>query len=373
MGKSTRKKQQLAAVRDQNFQNRLSSYRNSGKKLRGDVTVRGNNLLTPAMQQIQHNAVRNIHSWHYAGKSQRTEKQRLDLLRYLFGIYPVPRFLEHVMIDADAKNEDFFKWYLAVAQGKSLYKTCTRGALSKRETHLFLQAPNELNVREAIWWAKTVALCDNIGVAYRMAKSRVARYNYANQFWIDVHRFFTNNPVSMKEMEELLDYVVAEYRDNNNWTIKKRSLESVRRKSEEWHRAQYKIRQIGGGSWPGMDVPNWTMSTGMFHSDPQKNQRIEWHVRQILTGNDLVKEGQKMRHCVASYKSTCINNQTAIFSMTSNTPFQQDRRNLTIEVLVAGRQISQVRGFGNRLAYPAEREILHKWANQNRLQWSRWI
>lgn len=311
--------------------------------------------------------LRSYSSWQYSGKSRKTEKQRLELVRHLFAKYPVPRFLEQILASTDPNLLKFADWYIAVAQGDSLYKTCTRGILSKRETYLFLQAPNTLSIKEAIWWAKTMALSNDVGLSFRMARSSVARHDYQNEFWIDAHRFFTNNPVSLKEMDELLDYVMAEHRDNNNWTIKKRSLASIRRKSEEWHRAQYKMKQIGRGSWEGMDVPDWKCTTGKFNSDPQRSTKIEWFVRQILTGKDLAKEGQKMRHCVFSYKRSCMEGRTGIFSMTSSTPVYTDRRNLTIEVFANSRQLGQVRGFANRLPRSQEWQILHKWANENQL------
>lgn len=316
--------------------------------------------------------LRSYSSWQYSGKSRKVEKQRLELVRHLFGKYPVPRFLEQTLASTDPNLVKFADWYVAVAQGDSLYKTCTRGILSKKETHLFLEAPDTLSIKEAIWWAKTMALSYNVGLSFRMARSSVARHSYKDEFWIDVHRFFTNNPVSLKEMDELLDYITAEHRDNNDWTIKKRSLEAVRRKSEEWHRAQYKMKQIGGGSWDGMDIPDWKYITGKFNFDPRKNTKVEWFIRQILTGKDLAKEGQKMRHCVSSYKRSCMDGRTAIFSMSSNTPTRTDQRNLTIEVFQSNRQLGQVRGFANRLARPQEREVLRRWANENRLSSKGW-
>lgn len=371
MGKSTRKKQEKLAARERSFTERLAAHRDQNTKSRGPVTA--NEIMTPTIRRYSGYYLRNRAAWKYLGKSRKAEKQRLELIRYLFGKYSVPRFLEQALVSEDKEFTQFASWYVTAAQGGSLYKTCTRNVLSKKETHLFLQAPDDLTIKEAIWWAKAMALCDNVGVAYRMARcSIVRRGDYANAFWIDVHRFFTNNPVSLKEMDELIDYVTAERRDNGNWSIKKRSLESIRRKSEEWHRAQYKMRHIGGGSWEGMKVPDWKFVTGKHDPNPQKSTRVEWFVRQILSGNELAREGQKMRHCVASYKRTCMSGHAAIFSMTSNTPNQTDRRNLTIEVNAHSRQIVQARGFTNRIPRPQERLILNRWARESQLTFPRW-
>ena len=370
MGKATRKKLERMAARDEQLAVALAS-RSGPPKARGEVCA--GSVMTHHIRKHSGYYIRDYGSWRYTGKSKDSEKQRLALIRHLFGKYPVPRFLEQVLAVDDDTNVRYIRWYITAAQGGSLYKTCTREFLSKKETHLFLQAPDNLTVEQAIWWAKAMAISDDIGVAYRMARSSIARRGaYWVEFWVDVHRFFTNNPVPLKEMDELLDYIMAEHRDNENWTIKKRSLEAIRRKSEEWHRAQYKMRHIGGGRWDGMNIPDWHMKTGKYDSNPQKSTQVEWFINEIRTGNELAREGQKMRHCVSSYKRTCMEGNTAIFSMWSNTPTQHDRRNLTIEVHVKRRQIGQVRGFANRLARPQEREILRKWAMDNGLTMSTW-
>lgn len=375
MGKSTRKKQEAAAEAEAKWTSVLTQRgHNSGKSQR---EVHGVRIATSRIHNNLGQAIRSIHQWKYTGKSRRTDRQQLELLRYLFGKYPVPHFLENVMLEERnevATRSPFTRWYMCVALGRSLYKECTREYMSKKETHWFLQAPHNIStVKEAIWWAKAMAICNDTGLAYRMCRSAIThRGNYTDKFWVDVHRFFVNNPVSLKEMDELIDYICAARRENENWTINKRSLESIRRKSEEWHRAQIKMQTIGGGSWAGMGVSNWEFKTGKTHPDPQKNTERKWRVFEITTGNALAQEGQRMRHCVAGYKSQCMNNSCAIFTMRSSTMLKPDERHLTIEVDVHARRITQARGLANRLPRPQEREILNKWAFQNGLTMNLW-
>lgn len=385
MGKSTRKKQAKLEKREEQVVARLSWPRESGKgkHIRGAVTAQTKGIMTEILQLMEPYYLRPIEDWVYKGKSKKIDKQRLSLLRHLCGEYPVPNFLEAPMIVDDndrwampiitalsaESHGNIIPWYAAIAQGKSLYKTCTRDILTKRETHLLLQAPTTLGIKGAIWWAKTMAIIDDIGVAYRISSSNfVTRATIKSDFWIDVHRFFTVNTVPLKDIDELLDYIMAAHQENRNWTIKKRSLEAVRRKSEEWHRAQYKMKHIGGGSWDGIDIPTWTHATGKFNSNPRKDTKTAWKIEQILTGNKLAQEGQKMRHCVASYKPACVDGRTAIFSMTSDSIMKSDYRNLTIEVNVSDRKVVQSRGYANRLATTPEQNILDKWAKENYIQ-----
>ena len=43
--------------------------------------------------------------WVYRGKSKRKDRQRTELVRFLFGKYPVPRFLENVWNDMAEERE----------------------------------------------------------------------------------------------------------------------------------------------------------------------------------------------------------------------------------------------------------------------------
>ncbi len=371
MGKSTKKRQEAEAAAEENFVEWFASTKNSGKSYRGVIDA---SIIPKYVRRYEKRQLRDYNNWTYRGKSHKIEKQQIELIRHAFAKYRVPRFLEQVFISEDKEKFDTFsKWYLAVAQGESLYKTCTRGILSKKETHFFIQAPDDLSIKQAIWWARAVAISNDIGIARRLAQSAIARYDYKNEFSIDVHRFFTNNPVPLKELEELLDYIIAAHAENDNWTIKKRSLEAIRRHSERWHRDMMKLRHIGGGAWDGMDIPLRRYKTGKFDPNPQHSTEIKWVIFEILTGNELAREGNRMRHCVSSYKSRCMDGTCAIFTMRSNTILRENRRHLTIKVDPVSKAVDQARGLANRLATPQEKAILNKWATDNGLQYRIYI
>jgi len=188
-----------------------------------------------------------------------------------------------------------------------------------------------------------------------------------DEFWIDVHRFFMNNPTPMKELQELIDFVQAARVDNPDWTIKKRSLESIRRQSEKWHRDMAKLQKIGGGSWEGMQLPPWKTTTGRYDDNPQKNTQTEWFVHEITTGNELAQEGNRMRHCVSGYKSRCMDGTCSIFSMRSSTQMHDKKRHLTIEVVRRNKMIVQARGLANRMPRGQEQAVMEQWARENNL------
>lgn len=80
--------------------------------------------------------------------------------------------------------------------------------------------------------------------------------------------------------------------------------------------------------------------------------------------NDLVKEGENLSHCVASYINDVIARRCKILFMRNKDYL--DASLLTIEV--RGNRIVQVRGFGNRSSGTKEREFIHKWAEKKELE-----
>lgn len=369
MGKATRKKLQEEAAREQAIVGILTSYRDSGKTYRG--IIRGADIIPKYVCRFSSSQINDFRDWVYTGKSKRKDKQQIALIRYMFAIYPAPRFLEEVFVSEDKNLFDKFgSWYLAAAQGKSLYKTCTRGILSKKESHWLLQAPANLSIKEAIWWAKGMAISQDRSNAHRLSQSPISRRgSHTNDFWIDVHRFFMNNPVQMNELQELIDYIQGAQAENPEWTIKKRSLEAIRRQSNVWHRDMAKLKKIGGGSWDGMDIPPWIWKTGKFDNNPQKNTKTEWTIHELTTGSELAKEGNKMRHCVSGYKHRCMNGSCSIFALRSSTMLYDGKRHLTIEVSRAygNPAVVQVKGLANRPPKGKERNIVEKWATANNI------
>lgn len=359
MGKATRKRQAELDAQNQTIQASLAAKS-------GERVVRESKIVVPAhFLRYKHQQIRNYEDWCYTKKSKDVSKAQLELARHLFAKYPVPKYLEQTFLDPEDKT--YKSWYLSVAQGKSLYKTCTKGILTKQETHYFLKAPNSLNVVQAIWWAKTMSLCGDIGVSFKIAQSPLTRFSYADQFWNEVLRFFVVNSVSLKEMEELIDYIRTIHTENPSWSIKKRSLDSIRRASEKWHRDLAKLKQIGGGIWEGMGIPVWTFTTGKYDPNPSENTETIWKIEEITTGDALAREGNEMRHCVLSYKESCKRGHTSIFTMRSDTVLKSNRRHLTIEVTRATKAIVQARGLANRLPRNDESTILQKWAKDNQL------
>jgi hypothetical protein len=251
-----------------------------------------------------------------------------------------------------------------VGRGGSLYREVTRPFMSKLETHHFLTAPAELtSTQRAFWYAFTRAHNDDEAAALRVARSRLPAFHISLPFWRDVARFFARNPTSILEMNDLIDFFEAE-REVDGFVLRGRSLQSLRRRMEEWHQ-QLRLRAVAGDeSWEGHPfLPNAEYEVG------DGDERVVWRLRQIKTATELYLEGLRMHHCVASYKFSCVYRGISIWSLTCEFPPGRLNRGVTLELSRDG-EIVQCRGFANRRPCEQEVRIVKRWASEYGLTWA---
>ncbi|HEX5210648.1 MAG TPA: PcfJ domain-containing protein [Pseudolabrys sp.] len=327
-------------------------------------------------------ALREPEAWRCRLKSRLVERRFFELIRFVFARYSVPAHLERVWIEdveddfvdrVNAPNlaggrrpgaPDLRYWYLTAAQGGSLYKTESHPYLSRQETHHFLEAPPEIaSAKQALWYAIARAQTNRADAAVSVARSKIAIYSIASTFWKEVARFFARNPLPSHEMSDAADFLLVTKREDPAFSLKGLDLASLQRRIENWHLALRRNSAVCGGAWAGSALPDVDYKFG------EDANRAIWRVRQIKTGNDLFREGQRMHHCVASYKSACMQGHTSIWSLTSEFPIGQLNRGVTIELTKDGR-IVQCRGFANRLPYANEVVTVQRWAHEHGLIWA---
>ncbi len=323
-------------------------------------------------------ALRSPDDWRCRIKSRDEDKRFIDLVRFAFGRYRVAAHLENAWIGYFADdfvdrvtplpegrpNRTMLRWYLVAAQGGSLYKQYASPYLTKLETHHFLTAPEQVTTsQQALWYAVARAQSDRADIARAISRSNLQTYSIASTWWKEVARFFAREPMARHEMHDLLDFLRVAKTQDAAFSLKGRSLHSLQRRMEDWHRALRKTNEIGGGVWAGAPIPDVEYETG------KDDKKAIWRFRQIKTGNELFREGQRMHHCVASYKSLCINGNISIWSLTSEFPLGYINRGVTMEVRKDG-AIVQCRGFANRLPYGNEVAMVKRWAQEYGLRWA---
>lgn len=339
-------------------------------------------------------------------KSSDQGKQILEAARHLFCKYKVPAILESIWLGShysqkaienyhharrygqhnfreaerqrqNRVNHNFRNnpnilrnWFVCVATGGSLYKDHTRALnFTKRETFMFLSANSEvMSASQALVWA--IAMCaqgSNLGVASRLSQTNFDQKNVFDPFWQDAIRFFClegNHPSSVKDVNDLLDYITQMRQDNPNFRLlgSSQSLAAVQRRCEQWHRSLARQKVIGNNTWEGAPLHNWKY---VVH-EGEKNEET-WSITQINCGKDLAAEGTAMNHCVLSYASRCVNGQTSIWSVRRTTRDFIEKRAVTVE-MNSFYEICQVRGISNRVARADEKNVIQRWAQENALQ-----
>jgi hypothetical protein len=323
-------------------------------------------------------AVRRADDWRPKLKTRDLARLRLAAARHLFAIYPVPSSLERIWLESDGLDRDEImlrkRWYIAAAQGQSLYKAEASRWLSRKEVHWFLNPPGELGFDEAFWQAIARSYAADVGLALRIARSKVARAPRREiGFWRDVARFFSVNPTPLEEIDDLCDYLTAARGENSAYSMKGRTLSSLRRQMREWHRDLDAIERIEaarrramaratpwatqGGSWAGSALADWEWQPSLKEA---KHRSERFAVRQLKTAEDLVMESRAMRHCVSAYGAKCIAGHASIWTLRRSVSGKSERL-LTIELDRQNRAV-QVRGFANRVAFPDEERVLARWA-----------
>jgi hypothetical protein len=337
--------------------------------------------LQEAAYGFETDAVRPPSAWHPNLKTRDPARLRLAAARHLFARYPVAAPLENIWVNREDLTESEVKlrkrWYIVAARGGSLYKECSNGWLSRKEAHAFLNAPAGLTFDEAFWMAIAKSYAPEEGLALRLARSKIGRTPRSEiAFWREAMRFFCANPAPTELVDDLCDYLAECLRRDAAYSLKGRTLATLRRQMHEWHRdlaaierIQAAIRRARGiraapatgtpdaGRWPGASIADWSWKPSAKEA---QFKREEYAVRQLRTAEELVAETRAMRHCVSTYAAKCIAGKASIWSLRRYVQNGFDRL-LTIEVDPQNRAI-QVRGLANRLARPDEKAVLERWA-----------
>lgn len=321
-------------------------------------------------------AIRDGALWRPKLKTRDPARLRLAAARYLYARYPVSAALEAIWLDRSGLDGPEIAlrlaWYVAAAGGQSLYKAGANEWLSRKEVHCFLNVSSELGFCEAFWFAIVRSYTGDNGLAARLARTKIARTPRGElTFWREVARFFCEQPTSKEEIDDLCDYIAAMHRRDKAYSLKGRTLASLRRQMSQWHRDIAAIERIEamrrraagraalapGSAWEGSRLEDWEWEPPAKEANAHGER---FFVRQLKTAEDLVAESRAMHHCVSTYAVKCIAGNASIWTLRRKALGKAERL-LTIELDPQHRAV-QVRGFGNRLATLEEQKILKRWA-----------
>jgi hypothetical protein len=247
--------------------------------------------------------------------------------------------------------------------------------------HLFLQAPDHYRVEMALRWGQVRGLGGSEVLARAATATRLGRSFEHEDFWQTVVQFFANEPkLDPVHVGPIVDYLnnqrfvpedvlieEGELRQAGppqpNLTMKGRTHRSLLRQVEEWHKQLRNRRGAKPINWRRSDI-------GDFHyvekNGRDQGPRRSWTIRELLSSGELYREGLAMQHCVARYVRVCAGRASSIWSLRVENQVRRHRV-MTIEVNLKSRTICQARRKGDARPDAKSREIMERWARQEKL------
>lgn len=309
-----------------------------------------------------------------------------DLLRYLFGHYEVPMFMNDAWVRGNAQT---IGWYLHLVNGQNIRTAPDLSVkLTKKMAHHFSQAPMGYGVYKALYYGQLTALGGSLDLYKALMKAKLDYVTADAGFWLELMQFLVNQPAFLNDHQvgPLVDFINAKkyvgsvqlnrYGELTNnaqpatpdFSLKGRTYGSLIRMIRQWHDwlndAEH-FRQVLDDY--GTTEVTWRKSTiGDYYYYPAKDA-LQWYsIQEITNSKGLFEEGQVMHHCVSSYLNSCVAGCCSIWSLSLNDLFVDKHKVITIEV-DDDKRIVQARGIYNRMPDRQEATMLKDWAYQQGL------
>jgi len=303
--------------------------------------------------------------------SHNRDRQFTSLARHITALYDVPRFMDSAWFRSDRGAHRLRDWFIHIGSGKNIRTAKTPVPLTKRQAHCFLQAPDSYGIENAIRWGQIHALGGDARLADAVCGTMIGENFENDDFWAAVQRFFVTNPLlDRRHVGPIVDYLnhqrfvtrevvtgpgVVEQQppEQPNLTMRGRTAESLLRQTNEWHGKLARSKQV---------KELWFRPSGVKGLETRAGKNGFWRIRELLSGAELIDEGRKMRHCVATYAQSCAAGECSIWSIERHTSDGVEKRQ-TVEVNRHG-VIVQSRGRLNRLPNQGEYDLLRQWSRE---------
>jgi len=303
--------------------------------------------------QFRKHWLKDIFTWKPVSK--KASEQLIEIAAYLFCIYDVPKFLYKSLYES---NFLFIEWFIHLgAGGKVKAMKDIPVAFTQKMGHYFIQAPEKFNVAEALRWAQVKGFGGNENLAERIAFSWIGTKPFADEdFWQSFLQLLVRDVMfNLNKLTELIDYVREMKRENAVYSLKGRTLQSLIRKSDNWHN---KFAHVKG---------NWFWKTCGIEGLKIIRKEDVVKLEEITEAKKLVEEGTAMKHCVASYTHYCAQGKSAIYSLRKYSGGVLKDILATIEINIFLKRIVQAKAKKNQPISNEAKNIMAQWATKNAL------
>lgn len=154
----------------------------------------------------------------------------------------------------------------------------------------------------------------------------------------------------------LRDYIRMSRRMNLDWEKYPRSL----KKEHDVVQMNYKIVTAGQETAEAFKM---SIEKKSYQNLAYQKKKDPYVILLPETAEDLVREGNQLSHCVASYVEDVNNDKCKIVFLRN----KENPENPLVTIEVRGMNIRQARGFANRTVTPEQKEFIKKWAKERDL------
>lgn len=305
-------------------------------------------------------------------EGQGADKLLSDLLHHLFAQYEVPKFMD----DAWRKqNKLHIAWFIHLGTGQNI-RTAPQlqTHLTKKMAHYFLQAPDHYTINEALVYGQVIALGGNDLLLKQLFNTQLVHLCKNQEFWLSLVQFLLNNQelIQDNKVGQILDFfnakkllkaTVDDYGQlvgevSNKLSVKGKTADSLMKAVDKWQRDM--TNSYGGSynklvTWTPVKVNNFLVN----------DDGTSYRIMQLTNNYALLREAEKMKHCIASYIEKCQTGRASVWALTATTGRIVSPL-LTIQ-LDDDNAIVQVRGKTNRLPEVTETQIVRRWATRENL------
>lgn len=288
-------------------------------------------------------------------KSKQIQVQLKELTSYLFCKYKVPDFLYQGFYSS---NLLYVEWFIHLGIGRRVRDLNKMPIpFTQKMGHYFLQAPSRLSIAEAIRFAQVRGLGGDERLADRIALSWLGSKSYSDEpFWERFVQILINGGMfNHSKVGELIDYVREMKRIEAGYQLKGRTLQSLLRQSNEWHKRSVYMATL-----------QYWQSCGIEGFRYERNDG-DIVVEELISTKELEREGKAMKHCVATYSHLCAKGRAAIYSFRKYTQGLMTEPLATIEVNLFSKRIVQAKGKMNKPIPNEARKCMELWAKKNEL------
>ncbi|WP_299455921.1 PcfJ domain-containing protein [uncultured Microscilla sp.] len=296
-----------------------------------------------------------------------------DLVHYLFAQYEVPQFMDNAWHKGNMAHID---WFIHLGKGQNIRTAPNMYAhLTKKMAHHFLQAPADYTIEEALTYGQVTALGGDDLLIKQLLNSPLLYISQDQGFWLSLLQFFLNNKelaqdnhiknivefINIKRMTNVAvdDYGQLTGKVGRPYSLKQKTAASMMREVRAW---QQKMANSYSSSYDQLT----TWAPVKVNNFLKKGNGITYRIMQLTNNFALLREGEKMRHCVGNYMHRCQTGDVSIWALTATSGFSV-KPLLTIE-LKQNNTITQVRGKVNRMPDLEEAKLIKQWAAREQLK-----